>query len=69
MVAWKKKSPDEKSPGKKIPGEKQSPERSPEKWSPEKCLQKIVLRQKNARKFYRLFYFYRLIPLQTQNDV
>ena len=42
---------------------------SPENWSPEKCPAKIVLRQKNARKFERLFHFYQLIPLHTQKDV
>ena len=42
--------------------------RSLEKRSPEKCPQKIVLRQNNARKFKRL-YFYRLIPLHIQKDV
>ena len=35
----------------------------------EKCPSQIVLRQKNARKFKRLFHFYQLIPLHTQKDV
>ena len=39
-----------------------------EKKSPKKCPSKIVLRQKNARKF-ELFNFYRLIPLHIQKDV
>ena len=30
---------------------------------------KIVLRQKNVRKFKRLFYILGLIPLHTQKDV
>ena len=38
-------------------------------WSPEKCPSKIVLRQKNARKFKWLFHFYQLIPLHTQKNV
>ena len=42
---------------------------SPENWSPEKCPSKIVLRQKNDRKFERLFHLYQLIPLHTQKDV
>ena len=42
---------------------------SPEKWSPEKFPSKIVLRQKNARKFKRLFHFYQLIPLHTHKNV
>ena len=42
---------------------------SSQKWSPEKCPSKIVLHQKNARKFERLFYLHRLIPLHTQKDV
>ena len=60
--------------------EKWSPEKwSSEKWSPEKWSSenlslekfpsKIVLRQKNARKFQRLFHFYQLIPLHTQKNV
>ena len=36
---------------------------------PEKFSSKIVLRQKNARKFKRLFHFYQLIPLDTQKNV
>ena len=58
-------------PEKNDPREKWSPEkRSPKKWSTKKmarkkCPQKIVLRQKNARKSERFFYFYRLIPLHT----
>ena len=40
-----------------------------EKKSPKKCPSKIVLRQKNARKFERLFYFYRLIALHIQKYV
>ena len=43
--------------------------KSPEKWSLEKCPLNILLRQKDARKFERLFYFYRLIQRHTQNDV
>ena len=55
---------------KKQSSEKWSPEKwSPKNWSPEKLPSKIVLRQKNARKFKRLFHFYQLIPLQTQKDV
>ena len=47
--------------------EKWSPEKlSPENWSTEKYTSKIVLRQRNARKFERLFYFYLLIPLHTK---
>ena len=41
----------------------------PGKMPPEKSPSKIVLRPKNARKFERLFHFYRLIPLHTQKDV
>ena len=58
-------------PGKMV-SEKWSQEKwSPEKWflknkSPEKCASKTVLRQKNARKFKRLFHFYQSIPLRTQ---
>ena len=49
--------------------EKWSPEKwSPENWSPEKFPSKIVFRQKNARKFKRLFHFYRLIPLHTHKN-
>ena len=56
-----------KIPGKMVPWEKRSPEKwSPEKWSLEKCPPKIVLRQKNVRKFEQLFYFYRLNPVHTQ---
>ena len=68
------------SPGKMVPGKmvpekngprkKWSPEKwSPENWSSEKCPSKIVLHQKNARKFKRLFRFYQLIPLHTQKNV
>ena len=47
--------------------EKQSPEKwSLENWSPKKCISKIVFRQKNARKYERLFCFYRLIPQHTK---
>ena len=54
---------------KKSP-EKLSPEKlSWEKWSLEKYPPKIVLRQKNARKFERLLYFYRLIPLHTHKKM
>ena len=50
--------------------EKRFPEKfSPGKRSPEKCTQKIFLRQKNARKFERIFNVHRLIPLHTQKDV
>ena len=46
-------SPGKKTACKKIP---RSPERrSPEKMVPEKSHRKIVLRQRNARKFDRLF--------------
>ena len=41
------RSPEKWSPGKKVPG----------KWSLEKCPPKIVLRQKNARKFERILQF------------
>ena len=76
--------PGKMVPGKLVPEklvpknwspENWSPENwSQEKWSsenrsPEKCRLKIVLRQKNARKFARLFHFYQLIPLHTQKDV
>ena len=44
-------------------------ERYAEKWSSEKFPLKIVLRQKNARKFKWLFHFYQLIPLHTQENV
>ena len=65
-------SPENKSPNKKSPQngpfEKKSPKKwSLGKWSLEKCPRKIVLRQKNARKFDRLFYFYRLIPVDALN--
>ena len=60
MVPWKR-YPEKWSSGKKIRGKmvpwKTSPEKwsswkkSAEKWSPEKYPKKIVLRQKNARKF------------------
>ena len=63
----RKNDPLEKSLGKNGPREKKSSEkRSPEKWSLTKFPLKIVLRQKNARKFERLFNFHRLIPLYTQ---
>ena len=67
--------PGKNGPRKNGPREKWSPEKwspenwSPEKWSPEKCPSKTVLRQKKARKFQRLFHFYRLIPLHTQKHV
>ena len=57
------------------PREKRSPEKwfpenwFPENWSPEKFPSKIFLRQKNAREFERLFYFYEFIPLNTQKNV
>ena len=42
----------------KVAPENWSPEKwSPENWSLEKFPSKIVLRQKNARKFKRLFIF------------
>ena len=57
------------SPAKWSP-EKWFPEKwSRENWCPEKSPSKIVLHQKNARKFKRLFYFYQLIRLHTQKDV
>ena len=55
--------PEKNVPRKKWSPEKWSPENwSPEKWSPEnwfpkKCPSKIVLCQKNARKFEQLFLF------------
>ena len=53
----------------KVVAENWAPENwPPEKWSPEKFASKIVLRQKNARKFKRLFHFYQLIPLHTQKN-
>ena len=64
-------SPEKWSPRKMVPGkmvpEKNGPRKNGpcEKWSPEKFPSKIVLRQKNARKFKRLFHFYQLIPLHT----
>ena len=62
--------PGKMVPEKNCPQEKWSPENwSPEKWSPEKFALKIVLRQKNARIFKRLCYFYQLIPLHTQKNV
>ena len=62
-------SPENWSPENWSP-EKWFPENwSPEKWFPEKCPSKIVLRQKNVKKFKRLFYFYQLIPLHTQKNV
>ena len=42
---------------------------SPENWFPEKCPSKVVLCQKNTRKFKRLFHFYRLIPLHMHQTV
>ena len=57
-------------PGKMVPRKNGPRKNVPRgKWSPEKCPSKIVLRQKNARKFKRLFHFYQLIPLHTQKDV
>ena len=61
----RKKGPREKKSLKKCSLEKWFPEI----WSPEKCHSKIVLRQKNTRKFEQLFDFYRLTPLRTQKDV
>ena len=62
-------SPENWSPEKWFP-ENWSPENwSPENWSPEKIPSKIVLRQKKARKVERIFYFYPLIPLHTQQEV
>ena len=63
IVAWKK-IPGKMVPWKKGPRKKKSPETR----FPKKCPQKIVV-QKNARKFKRLFYFCRLIPLHTQKYV
>ena len=57
-------------PEKNGPQGKWSPEKwSPENWSSEKFPSKIVLRQKNPRKFERLFHFYQLIPLHTHKNV
>ena len=44
-------------PGKIVPGKLVPGKWSPENWSPEKWPSKIVLRQKNARKFERLLIF------------
>ena len=49
-------------PGKMVPGELVPGKLVPRKLVPGKMSSKIVLRQKNARKFERLFYFYRLSP-------
>ena len=60
----------ENGPQEKWFPENRSPEKwSPENWPPEKRPSKIFLRQKNVRKFERLFNFYQLIPLHTQKDV
>ena len=40
-----------------VPGEKTPEKWSPEKWSLEKYPQKIILCQKESRKFERLFLF------------
>ena len=57
-------------PEKNGPREKWWSEKwSPENWSPEKFPSKIILRQKNARKFKQLFRFYQLMPLHTQKNV
>ena len=65
-----KRSSEKWSPEKKIPGEMVTGKNDPrQEWSPEKCPSKIVLCQKNARKFERLFYFYRLISLQKMFDI
>ena len=70
MVGHKWDGMRKNGPRKNGPQEKWSPEKwSPEEWSTEKCPSKIVLHQKNARKFKRLFHFYQLIPLHTQKDV
>ena len=62
--------PGKMFPGKMVPGKNAPREKwFPEKWSPEKFPSKIVLRQKNARKFKRIFHFYQLIPLHTQKNV
>ena len=71
----RKMVPEKNGPRKNDPREKWSPENwsaekwSPENWSPEKFSSKIFLRQKNAKKFKRLFYFYQLIPLYTHKNV
>ena len=61
--------PRKNGPQKNRPREKWSPEKwSPKYWCPEKCPSKLVLRQKNARKFKRLFNFHQLIPLHTHKN-
>ena len=66
----RKNGPRKNGLRKNGPQEKWSREKwSPGNWSPEKCPSKIVLHQKSARKFERLFHFYQLIPLHTQKDV
>ena len=60
----RKNGPRKNGPQKNGPREKWSLEN----WFPEKCPSKIVLRQKNAREFKRLFHFYQLIPLHTQKN-
>ena len=50
--------------------EKMVPKKNgPQKNGPQKSPQKIIPRQKNARKFERLFHFYQFIPLHTQKYV
>ena len=56
-------------PRKMVPGKLVLGKMVPGKLVPEKCPSKIVLRQKNARKFTRLFHFYQLIPLHTHKNV
>ena len=69
-IGHRENGPQKMVPRKNGPREKWSPDNwSPEKWSLEKFASKIDLRQKSARKFERLFYFYQLIPLHTQKNV
>ena len=72
---WEKWSLRKMVPGKMV-HRKNGPRKNcpqekwfPENWSPWKCPSKIVPCQNNARKFERLFHFYRSIPLHTQKDV
>ena len=66
----RKNGPQKNGPREKWSPEKWSPKTGPqEKWSPEKFASKIVLRQKNARKFKRLFHFYQLISLHTHKNM
>ena len=75
MVPWRKNirkigALEKSSLGKKISGIMVPWKKSShEKWSPEKGPQKIVIRQRNSRKFERLFYFYRLIPVSEKNSI